>query len=180
MAPPERVAFDGFTVLPPSGQGWVAVNPPPLPAIDPRIRVRAYFVKSLAAPSSPAQLHRLTAVVRTIDLGDVRIENRWETLRSIARGFSGATGLGTCLGRDCASYASTTEDRSNPTFPNHTFVIDKRGFVVLHPDSPRLAVNVEYRQYYGGDVRPLSPEALEREVEPFQRSLQFTPLGTMR
>jgi hypothetical protein len=55
-------------------------------------------------------------------------------------------------------------------------VIHKRGFVVFHPDSMRLLVNLEYRQYYGRGVQPLTMDALEHEVEPFQQSLTFTVL----
>ena len=170
--PTRRLEFEGFSILPPKGGGWVRVEPPP--QTDPKGTVKAYFIKRLTeGVTSPSELHRLTAVVRTLDVGDVKIENPTDFLDSIARGFLGKSFLDKCLGRDCVRYQSTTEDR-NPQFPGFLFVISKQGFVVLHPASPTLVINVEYRQYYARGVQPLSAEALETEVEPFQKSLEFT------
>ena len=173
--PTQRIEFDSFSILPPRGEGWVVLDPPP--QADPKLTVKAYFVKRLTEGAmSPSQLHRLTAVVRTLDVGDLRIESRTHLLQSIARGFSGESVLDTCFGWECVRYQSTSEDRSNPQFPGLVFVISQHGFVVLHPDSPTLAINVEYRQYHARGVKPLSAEALEREVEPFQGSLEFTAM----
>jgi tetratricopeptide (TPR) repeat protein len=169
--PTQRIEFDGFSILPPRGEGWVVLDP--APQVDPKVMaVKAYFVKRLTeGATSPSRLHRLTAVVRTVEIGDL-IGSRAHLLQSIAGRFSGV--LDTCFRGECVRYENTTEDRSNPAFPGLVFVISKQGLVVLHPDSPTLAINVEYRQYHAQGVTPLSAEALEREVEPFQRSLEFT------
>jgi tetratricopeptide (TPR) repeat protein len=173
-SPTQRVEFDGFSILPPRAKGWVRLELPP--QVDPNMAVRAYFIKRLSeGTTSPSDLHRLTAVVRTFRVGDVKIEKPLDLLESIARGFSGST-LGKCFGRDCVRYQSTSEEQKNPQFPGCVFEISKQGFIVLHPDSPTLVINLEYRQYYAREVQPLSGEALEREVEPFQNSLEFTAL----
>lgn len=170
--PTRRLEFDGFSILPPRGGGWVRVEPPL--QVDPNLTAKAYFIKRLTeGVTSPSELHRLTAVVRTLNVGDVKIENPIDFLESVAMGFSGKSFLDKCLGRDCVRYQSTSEHR-NPQFPGFVFIISKHGFVVLHPASPTLVINVEYRQYYARGLQPLSAEALEREVEPFHKSLEIT------
>ena len=171
--PAKRIEFNGFSILPPRGEGWFRLEPPP--QVEPNLIAKVYFIKRLTEEAtSPSELHRLTAVVRTLNLGDVRIENPIDLLKGMAGGFSGKSFLDKCFGGDCVRYQSTSKDLSNPQFPGYAFVISKQGFVVFHPESPTLAINVEYRQYYGRGVQRLSEEVLEREVEPFQESLEFT------
>jgi hypothetical protein len=168
--------FDGFSIVPPAAEGWMAMKPVPQVTNTLGITARASFIKILAKPSPPSRLHRLTAVVRTAYLTDVNARNDRESLRAIASGFSGRSRLDKCLVVDCARYESMMDDPANPSYPGHVFIIDKHGFVLFHPDSPGFMINVEYRQYYGRDAQALTPDALEREVEPFQRSLTFTAL----
>jgi tetratricopeptide (TPR) repeat protein len=164
----QRLEFDGFTILPPKERGWVRLDPPP--RANPHLIARVYFVKTLTKEGAPrSELHRLTAVVRTGDVVAWKVEKRGELLETIARSWSGSC-VGKCLQWDCVQYGSTTADPDDPRF-----VIDVKGFIVQHPDSPALTVNVEYRQYHGRDVQPLSAEVLEREVEPFHKSLELTP-----
>lgn len=171
----QRIEFDGFSILPPRPNGWFRLEQPP--QVDPNMTVEAYFIKRVTEEvSSPTELHRLTAVVRTLNLRDVRIESPIDFLKGVAGGFSGKSFLDKCFGWDCVRYKSTNEDHSNPQHPGHVFVISKQGYVVFHPESSRLVINVEYRQYYARGVQPLSEEAMEREVDPFQESLQFTPV----
>lgn len=173
--PTQRLQFQGFSILPPTGKGWFKVEPPP--QVNPSLTAKAYFIKRLTeGVTPPSELHRVTAVVRTLSLGDVKFENRTELLQHLAREFSEKSFLDKCLGWDCARYEFTSEDPSHPQFPGFVFVIRAQGFVVLHPDSPRFVINLEYRQYYARGQQPLSAEALETEVEPFQKSLFLTPL----
>ncbi len=166
---------------PNSGHKWLCRG---MSAYDPKrklavpgLNAKAYFVKSLTeGVAPPSALHRITAVVRTRSPGDVKFENRTELLKSIAKGFSGNVFLDKCLGWDCVRYESTREDPNRPQFPGFVFVISKQGFAVLHPDSPRFVINLEYRQYFARGQQPLSQKALEIEVEPFQKSLEFTPI----
>ncbi|MFQ5946686.1 MAG: hypothetical protein ACE5NC_10635, partial [Anaerolineae bacterium] len=70
--PTQRVEFDGFSILPPRGRGWVMVVPPP--QVNPNLTAKAYFIKRLTeGVTPPSELHRVTAVVRTLSLGDVKI-----------------------------------------------------------------------------------------------------------
>lgn len=174
----QRVEFDGFSILPPEGNGWLMLESPPKTV--PGLTTKAYFIKRLTEEVTwPSKLHRLTAVIRTISYGDVKFESRAELLRHLAGEFSGQSGktyLDKCLARDCVRYESTRGGLSNPHFPGFVFVISKQGFLVLHPDSPNLVINLEYRQYYAQGKQPISVEALETEVEPFQQSLEFRPL----
>jgi tetratricopeptide (TPR) repeat protein len=170
--PTQRVEFDGFSILPPRAKGWIRLEQPP--QSGPNWTVKSYFIKRLKEEvKSPSDLHRLTAVVRTFNAEGLKIENPIDFLKEIAGGFSRESFLDKCLGRDCVRYQST-EAQENPRFPGSVFLINKRGSVILHPDSPTLVINVEYRQYYARGAHPLSAEALETEVEPFQKSLEFT------
>jgi hypothetical protein len=174
--PTQRVEFDGFSILPPRAKGWIRLEQPP--KIGPHWTVRAYFIKRLKEEvKSPFDLHRLSAVVRTSNVEGLKIENHIDFLKEIAKGLSGESFLDKCFGRDCVRYQST-KTQKNPRFPGSVFLISKRGSVLLHPDSPTLLIMVEYRQYYAQGAQPLSAEALETEVEPFQESLEFTPLQT--
>lgn len=152
--------------------------------MSPLATAKAYFIKTLAGGAgpgegvkSPSELHRLTAVVRTLNVGDVEIEDPIDFLESVVTEFSefGKSFLDKCFGQDCVRYQSTTE-YPDPQFPAFVFLISKDGFFVLHSASPMLVINVEYRQYYARGVQPLSAEALETEVEPFQKSLEFTAI----
>ena len=168
--PSQRLKFDGFSILPPRGSGWLMVEPPPKTGSS--AIAKAYFIKRQPeGRMPPSKKHRLTAVIRTISLGDVKFENRAELLRHVAGELSGHSGkvyLDKCLALDCAKYEFTSEHRDN--------VINALGFVVLHPDFPKLIVNLEYRQYYAQGIQPIPVEALEYQVEPFQQSLEFRPL----
>lgn len=172
--PTQRLEFEGFSILSPQAKGWLIMEPPL--QVDPNLTARVYFIKRLTeeGASSPSELHRLTAVVRTFNVGAAKTDDPTEILKSIGAGLSEKPSLGKCSGRDCLRYQSTTEDRSNPRYPGHVFVLSKTGYVVVHPDSAALAINVEYRQYHSRDAKPLSQAALEAEVEPFQKSLRFT------
>jgi hypothetical protein len=106
----------------------------------------------------------------TRDVSAWKVESRIELLRIIARSWRGSA-VDRCLSWECVRY-----DHTFAAF-EPGFTIRHHGFVVLHPDSPALTINVEYRQYYGRMAQPLSVEALEKEVEPFHRSLEFRALG---
>jgi hypothetical protein len=175
--PTQRLEFKGFSILPPRATGWIRPDrmeqqkPEMLPNTN--VFVNAYFIKWLSKPAtSPSDLHRITAVVRTIKVDVLKVEDSVGFLKGMADGFSGETFLDKCFGQDCFRYQSTSEHQ-NPKFPNSVFLISKHGFVVSHPTSSTLFIMMEYRQYYAKGVRPLSAEALEREVEPFQNSLEF-------
>jgi tetratricopeptide (TPR) repeat protein len=180
--PTQRLEFEGFSILPPRAKGWNRLiwmeqqQPKAVPNVPVRalFAVRAYFIKRLSEEAtSPSGLHRLTAVVRTFNVEDLKVESHIGFLKEMAEGFSGETFLDKFFGRDCFRYQSTSEVQ-NPKFPNSVFVISKHGFVLPQPTSSTLFIMVEYRQYYAQGVQPLSAEALKREVEPFQNSLEFS------
>ncbi len=179
--PTKRLEFKGFSILPPRAKGWnrwiwmEQQQPKVLSNVPVRalFSVRAYFIKWLSEKStSPSDLHRLTAVVRTFKVDDLKVDDSVSFLKGMANEFSGETFLDKCFGQDCFRYQSTIEHQ-NPKFPNSVFLISKHGLVVSHPTSSTLFIMMEYRQYYAQGVRPLSAEALEIEVEPFQDSLKF-------
>ena len=181
--PTQRFEFEGFSILPPRAKGWNRLigmeqrGPKTVPNVPVRAlyAVRAYFIKSLSEETtSPSDLHRLTAVVRTLNVDDLKVEDSVGFLKEMADGFSGETFLDKCFEQDCMRYQSTSEVQ-NPKFPNSVFVISKHGLVATHPTFSKLFINLEFRQYYRQGVQPLSAGALEKEVEPFQNSLVFTP-----
>ena len=179
--PTQRLVFKGFSIVPPRATGWIRLDrmEQQKPKVSPNMSVRAYlsvnayFIKWLSEPATnPSDLHRLTAVVRTINVDDLKVEDSEGFLKEMADEFSGETFLDKCFGQDCFTFQSTSEVQ-NSKFPNSVFLISKHGFVVSHPTSSTLFIMMEYRQYYAQGVEPLSAEALERKVEPFQDSLEF-------
>lgn len=177
-----RLEFHGFSILPPTGQNWFIVSPPAQP---PNYTLNVFFTKNLREKvTRPADVHRVSAVVRTYSLGNVKFESRIELLQYLASNLEKVlaiapnlkASLDKCLGWDCVKYEFRYEDRSSPAFPGFVFIITGHGFVFLHTDSSTFIINLEYRQYYLRGQDPLPWETLQKELEPFLRSLAFTSI----
>lgn len=169
--PTQRLQFQGFFILPPRGEGWF---------------IGQQGANQIAFAKGPAS-NSVIASVRTMSLGGVKFESRTELLQSLARTWGKGkidprhrlldlkVSLDKCLGWDCMRYEITAEDRAVPQFPGSVFVMPLRGFLFLHPDSPTYVIILEYSQRYLQGQEPLSIKA---EVEPFLKSLIFTPYVT--
>jgi hypothetical protein len=133
-----------------------------------------------------SKTHTFYAAVMTTSLGNVTVESRTELLQHLARVWSvGEKGepqstplhtkvaFGKYLGRDCVRYESIKEDRSSRVLPGSVFIMITKGFIFLHPDSSTFLLRLEYSERYLLGELSFS---LEAEVEPFFRSLVFTPI----
>lgn len=132
----------------------------------------------------PEDAHSLFASVRTRTLGDVKFD-RGELLKYLARTWVKApagprfklldskVSVDNCLGEECVKYEFIAEDHGVAHFPGSVFVMTMHGFLFLHPDSPTYVIDVGYSQRY---LRGQQPFPVEGEVEPFLRSLLFTPI----
>jgi YVTN family beta-propeller protein len=172
----ERMQFDGFSVLPPSGDRWYVA--PTLPK-DEIWRGVAGFVK-LGSNDGPGNAIWASAAVANIDTPfpgrDQLLQQLLRSRESELRGgrfrlleFKSAPGPGP----GCHRYDAMAEDRAVPEFPGVVFVLSLHHAICLHPNAPTLAVNIAYseRRRQGQPATPV-----EREGETFLTSLQFAPL----
>jgi hypothetical protein len=178
--PTQRLEFQGFSILPPRGENWFISRSPSIP--DPSWTLPVKFGKSFR----DSKTHSFYAAAMTASLGNVTIESRTELLKHMARVFSvGEKGepqstplhtkvaFGKYLGRECVRYEYITEDRSSRVHPGSVFILIRKGFIFLHPDSSSFLLRLEYSERY---LRGEQSFSLEAEVEPFFRSLVFTPI----
>ncbi|MEE9550933.1 MAG: hypothetical protein V3W08_11120 [Candidatus Binatia bacterium] len=179
--PTQRLEFQGFSILPPRGENWLISRSPSIPP-DPSWTSPVTFNKAFR----DSKTHTFYAAVMTTSLGNVTIESRTELLQHMARVWSvGKRGepqstplhtkvaFGKYLGRDCVRYESIKEDRSSRVHPGSVFIMITKGFIFLHPDSSTFLLRLEYSERYLLGELSFS---LEAEVEPFFRSLVFTPI----
>jgi len=119
--PTRRIEFEGFSILPPRAEGWDRLNSKELnqrkvienAPVRALITIRAYFIKWLSGkPPSSSRLHRLTAVVRTVKVDDLKVDDSVSLLQGMANEFSGETFLDKCFEQDCFRYQSTIEHQN--------------------------------------------------------------------
>jgi hypothetical protein len=184
--PTQRLQFQGFSILPPKGENWfIAELPYPT---DPNWAVPVTFGKKLREKAQrPGEYHPIYVHVQTGSLGDVRFESRSELLQQLARQIEMELTTPTprrrapqvrvfldkWLGFDCIRFESRAEDPMVPELPGFVFTFTRQGFIFLHPDAATFIVWLEYGQKY---LKGQQPFALEAEVEPFLKSLEFAPL----
>ncbi|HEU5303959.1 MAG TPA: YncE family protein [Gemmatimonadales bacterium] len=171
----QRMQFDGFSVLPPQGDGWYVA--PTLPK-DEVWRSVAGFVKQGSSDAGAAIW--ATAAVANIDTPfPTREQLLQQLLRSRETELRGGrfrllefrSAPGPTPG--CHRYDAVAEDRAVPEFPGVVFVLSLRHALCLHPNAPTLAVNIAYSERR----RQGQPAAkIEGEGEPFLTSLQFSPM----
>jgi YVTN family beta-propeller protein len=173
--PAQRMQFDGFSILPPQGDWYIA---PTLPK-DEAWRSVAGFVKPASDGAPGSAIWASTAVANI----DTPFPTREQLLQQLVRNreaelrtgrfrlleFRSAPGPSP----GCQRYDAVVEDRAVPEFPGAVFVLTLRHAICLHPNAPTLAVNMAYseRRRQGKPAVPL-----EGEGEPFLTSLQFAPM----
>ncbi len=67
----------------------------------------------------------------------------------------------------------TVEDHGVPYAPDSVFILTGQVYYCLHPDSTKGYVVLKYSQRF---LRGENPLPIESEVEPFLKSLSFTPI----
>jgi hypothetical protein len=158
-----RLAFSGYSIVPPLGPGWVRKDPP---------GTDAGFEHEGMAPGSRVLLvataQRAPRHYDTIkDFLDDRIAR--QEAEAQPRRFhvlQEGTSLDPDVGRYCVKTSATAEDRDSP---DHT-VYDATSLVCLHPTAPDWMITVAYSERHprGGG----SPD-LDAEGERFVGSLRF-------
>jgi hypothetical protein len=169
--PTRRLEFQGLSVLPPSGKDWFLVEPKSLPnpsaetATFFKVVGRMYSVYGkamLVAPAATLTLENLRSLV----LEEARRDPRFKQLKT-------ETSLDKCFGYDCVRFDLLYEDHAPADFPGYVLMITRRGFVVPHPGAPGFYVWVEYSERFQPGTKRY---ALDAELEPFLKSLQFMPI----
>lgn len=189
--PDERLQFPGFSILPPKGENWFMVGP----GAYENWAFPITFAKRLREKiERPAEAEMNFARVKTLNFGNVTFRNPAEILRYLAhdivaqdlesqnranpglgiKNFQVKASVEKYLGRDCVTYELSYEVHNWRPFPGFVFIMDGKGLLFLHPDSPTFVIGLEYYQRY---LRGEKPYRVEPEVEPFLKSLVFTSLG---
>ena len=184
--PTQRLQFPGFSILPPKGDSWFIVESLPTP---PNWTLHVALLKKLRETiKRPSEFHLIYAFVKTQSLGNVTFGNRTELLQYLAqalenenrgnpdprvRNLESKASLDKYLGWDCIRYEIRWESHNPPAFPGFIFLHTVRGFQFLHPDSSTLVIDISYSERY---LRGQQSIPLEAEIEPFLRSLVFTPV----
>lgn len=168
----KRLEFQGFSVLPPSGKNWFVVEPSRLPdASAETVRFAkvvgkmhsVYGMVMLVNPAAPQTLEDL----RSQFLDEVRQEpSRFKPVQTEAS-------LAKCYGYDCVRFDLVRQDHAPADFPDAVLIITRRGFAVPHPQAPGFQVWVEWSERFPPGT---SRHPLDAELEPFLKSLQFTPI----
>jgi len=169
--PTQRLEFQGFSILPPSGRDWFIVVPQTVP--DPSAGAAVFFkvvgkmhslyasVK-IYAPIATQTLEDLESFV----LEEAKSDPRFKPLKTKAS-------LDKCLGYDCIRYDLSFEDHAPRDVPGSILMLTRQGFIVHHPGDPGFYIWVEYSQRFPPGT---DPYPLETELEPFLKSLVFTPI----
>lgn len=176
-APTQRLEFPGFSILPPRGDNWFIA---PSMSLAPNVTYVAAFAKQ-----TRERTYTIRAAVLTVDMKDERFGSPTEFLRVVERAIeeemktsprhrllASRVSLESSLGSNCVVYDQTVEDSGVPQFPGSIFILTMHGFRCAHPHWPRYVIDVGYSQRVPRGDQTLSVEA---EVEPFLKSLMFTP-----
>ena len=171
--------FDGFSILPPKGDGWT------MDTSSKRVGIPVAFAKTL--DNAPA-VHQVFAMVSVRDV-ELRSASREDLVRNLTEHLlrewgpprysivSFQASEDTWLGADCVRYSVTAEDRGVPVLPGTPFTFSVRGFRCVHPHllllQPRRVLDVVYSQRF---LQGHWIAALDSEVEPFLDSLVFTTM----
>lgn len=169
--PTQRLEFEGFSILPPSGKDWFIVEPRTVP--DPSAK-GALFGKVVGKMHSLYASANLYAPIATLTLEDVQssvLEEaesnpRFKPLKAKASRHK-------CLGYDCVGIDLLFEDHAPRDAPGSVLMLSRQGFIVPHPGARGFYIWVEYSQRFPPGTKPYP---LEAELESFLKSLAFTPI----
>ncbi len=158
-----RLAFSGYSVVPPLGSGWARKDPPGTDAgfehegMAPGSRVL------LVAAARPAP-RRYASIKDFLD--DVIARHESEAQPRRFHVLQESTTLAPEIGQYCVRTVASAEDRASPNDP----VLDATTVVCLHPTSPDWMITVGYSERHAHGAA--SPD-LDSEGERFIGSLHF-------
>jgi hypothetical protein len=163
VAVARRLAFSGYSIVPPLGTGWVRRDPPGTDAgfehagIAPGSRV----LLVAAARKAP---RRYDTVKDFLDDMITRQESEAQPRRFHV--LQEGTALAPEIGKYCVRTVASAEDRAGPDRP----VLDAVSLVCLHPTAPDWMITVGYSERHPHGAA--SPD-LDNEGERFVNSLRF-------
>ena len=161
--------MDGYTILPPQGQGWFEMD---------RERHSVYFGKRLSSPT-----HSFIAIALSAPVGG-SFENVESFRQHVARQLADNSGdarskvtiaaveIDANAGPFCVRYQTRTDDRGAANARGKTLLAETFGLSCLHTENNSIAIDVSYTE------RGLPGETgtrLRDEGETFIRSIKFTP-----
>ena len=79
-------------------------------------------------------------------------------------------------GTDCVRFQAVYEEQRNPSAPGVVLIINDQGFYCRHPDSAKRMVHAIRSERFVQGEKTFLDESLQREVEEFFESVEFTPL----
>ena len=177
--PTQRLHFRGFSVQAPRGEDWYRLE-----TLDQKGIGAVLFHKKL--PDFFSRGHTFAASVNVWDMGELRFADPKELgarfdrdFRAAHKGSSRYTFLDSTYTDDetlsaiCVRIHQAQEDRQVPGWQRSVFVIDAHAIRCVHPYSPKYVIDISYSERRLKDDLPIF---LQSEVEPFLKSLDFTPL----
>ena len=193
LTPMQRYELQGFSFLPPAGDDWFIISPshPSHPVeLFPTAAQALLIIKKLreSPPTRPEEDQTIYAlVVTTTRFGELSfkpteyLQNKAQELEEQYKADTRSgrfrpvefkASIDNSLGANCLRYEKVLKDHRVRRFPGAVFIISNRAFLCPHPDFARFIVNLEYSQRYLQGEEPLP---VEKEIEPFFKSLMFTP-----
>ena len=177
--PTQQLEFQGFSVLPPSGENWFIQNQGTDHVTFTKETTKGEYHTVMAwARSDDAEYANwagLLVLAREGTLTEQHLERiqeqQWQDSRY--KPLEVRVALDSSLGKECARFDFTVEDRGVPYAPDLVFVLIGQDFYCLHPDSSNLVVRIAYSQRLLQGEQELP---IESEVEPLLESLTCTPL----
>lgn len=167
----ERLQFQGFSILPPQSDNWFAMD-----SDTKGIILGRYTGK---------EIHTIMVSARIEEYKDWTIKSSAEFLQyakeKIEEGYKDSrfkpvdikVSLECYRVGNCVRYDFTIEDHGSPYAPGSVLILTGYGFFFRHPYDDKYIVDINYSQRFPKGDKPLPAES---EVEPFFKSLEFTPI----
>lgn len=170
----ERIHLNGFSIIPPSGRGWVRKD-------DPNKLENVFEVKfGKMTGDSIYILH-----AELFDSGGIALQNTNEMIAYLKttprmqpnprqKRLKFTITADMTLGNGCVRFDDDSEDTQDPARPDLVFEIDSHGYFCVHPKAQGVFAVVEYTR----TTPKGTPHAGETaEGENFIKSLQFTQVS---
>jgi hypothetical protein len=168
----DRLHFNGFSVLPPSGVNWHWVG------TDERDKSRLFsttFVKKEGSSTCIAHAELLDTRGRQFPTPDdllafLRTQERFREA-SRQRNLRADFRIESTLGPACVRFDGMAEDPEAPGHPGSVLDLDFHGYACVHPVTPGVIGEISYS---GRTPRGRPHVATPEEGEHFLRSMLFT------
>lgn len=158
-----RLAFSGYSIVPPLGAGWERRSPPGTDVVFEHAGLAPGSRVLLVAAAGRAPRHYAT-IREFLDDMIERQESEAEPRRFHV--LQENTTLASEVGPYCVRTSASAEDRGSPGKP----VLDATRLTCLHPTAPGWMISVAYTELHPGNAA--SPD-LAGEGERFIGSLRF-------